>query len=70
MDEDYNNCTWQEFEGIIRSMINSDFKWIIKLDDNPMNRKVIIEIIKTAIELNLGKFPDKNVLIERVQDIS
>lgn len=67
MDEDYTNCTWQEFEELIRNTIHSDFKWIIKLEDNSMNRKIIIDIIREDIELNKGEFPDKNTFIKRMQ---
>lgn len=67
MDKDYKKCTWQEFEELIKNMICSDFKWIIKPTDCPMDRKVLIDIIKEDIEMNKGKFPDKNTFIERVK---
>lgn len=68
MDEKYLKCTWQEFEGKIRKLIRSDFKWCIHPEDTPINRKMVVNLIREDIELNHGEFPEKNALIERIID--
>ena len=52
---------------MIRKLIRSDFKWCIYPEDTPMNRKMVVNLIREDIELNHGEFPVKNALIERIQ---
>ena len=59
MDEKYLKCTWQEFEEVIRRLIRSDLKWCIKPEDTPMNRKMVVNLIREDIGLNHGEFPEK-----------
>jgi len=44
--EKIRDCTWEQFEEIIRKAIGSDFVWKIRPGDTEATRQVIMESIE------------------------
>ncbi|MCG6917992.1 MAG: hypothetical protein LJE89_10640 [Deltaproteobacteria bacterium] len=59
------DCSWKEFEELIKKAIGSDFLWKIRPRDTQVNRQTVMESIETMVGNNNGSFPDGgNIFIE------
>ena len=62
------DCSWKEFEELIKETIGSDFLWKIRPRDTQVNRQAVMESIKKMLGKNNGSFPDGgNIFIEPEQ---
>lgn len=50
------DCTWEQFEEIIRKAIDSDFAWKIRPGDTVANRQAIMESIERMLREHNGSF--------------
>ncbi len=59
------DCSWKEFEELIKDAIGSDFLWKIRPRDTQVNRQAVMESIERMVGKNNGSFPDVgNIFIE------
>jgi hypothetical protein len=59
------DCSWKEFEELIKEAIGSDFLWKIRPRDTHLNRQAVMESIERMAGNNNGSFPDGgNIFIE------
>jgi hypothetical protein len=59
------DCSWQEFEELIKEAIGSDFLWKIRPRDTRLNRQAVMESIERMVGNNNGSFPDRgDIFIE------
>ena len=59
------DCSWKEFEELIKEAIGSDFLWKIRPRDTQVNRQAVMESIEKMVGNNNGSFPDGgNIFIE------
>ena len=59
------DCSWDEFEELIKEAIGSDFLWKIRPRDTQVNRQAVMESIERIVGNNNGSFPDGgNIFIE------
>ncbi len=59
------DCSWKEFEELIKEAIGSDFLWKIRPRDTQVNRQAVMESIERMVGKNNGSFPDGgNIFIE------
>ena len=59
------DCSWKEFEELIRQAIGSDFLWKIRPRDTQVNRQTVMESVERMVGNNNGSFPDGgNIFIE------
>ena len=59
------DCSWTEFEELIKEAIGSDFLWKIRPRDTQVNRQTVMESIERMVGNNNGSFPDGgNIFIE------
>jgi hypothetical protein len=59
------DCSWKEFEELIKEAIGSDFLWKIRPRDTQLNRQAVMESIERMVGKNNGSFPDGgNIFIE------
>ncbi len=56
--EKIRDCTWEQFEEIIRKAIGSDFVWKIRPGDTEATRQVIMESIERMLREHNGSFPE------------
>ncbi|MBW1679743.1 MAG: hypothetical protein JRJ08_06335 [Deltaproteobacteria bacterium] len=56
--EKIRDCTWEQFEEIIRKAIDSDFVWKIRPGDTEANRQAIMESIERMVRKHNGSFPE------------
>ena len=56
--EKIRDCTWEQFEEIIRKAIGSDFVWKIRPGDTEATRQVIMESIERLLREHNGSFPE------------
>lgn len=52
------DCSWKEFEDLIKEAIGSDFLWKIRPRDTQMNRQAVMESIEKMAGINNGSFPE------------
>ncbi len=63
--ENIIDCSWEQFEEIIRKTIGPGFIWKIRPRDTEANRQAVIESIERALGEHSGSFPDAgNMFIE------
>ncbi len=63
--ENIIDCSWEQFEEIIRKAIGSSFIWKIRPRDTEANRQAVIESIERALGEHGDSFPDAgNIFIE------
>lgn len=53
------NCSWEQFEEIIREAIGSDFVWKIRPGDTGANRQAVMESIVRMLREHNGSFPEE-----------
>ncbi|MCP4665838.1 MAG: hypothetical protein GY849_05690 [Deltaproteobacteria bacterium] len=53
------DCSWEQFEEIIRKAIGSDFVWKIRPGDTEANRQAIMESIERMLGEHNGSFPEQ-----------
>jgi hypothetical protein len=59
------DCSWTEFEELIKEAIGSDFLWKIRPRDSQVNRQAVMESIEKMVGKNNGGFPEEgNIFIE------
>ena len=59
------DCSWKEFEELIKEAIGSDFLWKIRPRDTQVNRQTVMESIERMVGKNNGSFPERgNIFIE------
>jgi hypothetical protein len=59
------DCSWNEFEELIKEAIGSDFSWKIRPRDTQVNRQTVMESIEAMVGNNNGSFPvGGNIFIE------
>ena len=65
LKENILDCSWEEFEELIKEAIGSDFIWKIRPRDTEANRQAVIESIESMLGEHNGSFPDEgNMFIE------
>ena len=65
LKENILNCSWEQFEELIKEAIGSDFIWKIRPRDTEANRQAVIESIERMLGEHNGSFPDEgNMFIE------
>ena len=57
--ENILDCSWEQFEEIIRKAIGSDFIWKIRPRDTEANRQAIMESIDRMLGEHSGGFPEE-----------
>ena len=59
------DCSWKEFEELIKEEIGSDFLWTFRLRGTQSNRRAVMESIERMVAKNNGSSPDGgNIFIE------
>ena len=59
------DCSWKEFEELIKEAIGSDFIWKIRPRDTQLNRQAVMESVEKMVGSNNGSFPERgNIFIE------
>jgi hypothetical protein len=59
------DCSWKEFEELIKEAIGSDFLWKIRPRDTQVNRQTVMDSIERMVGNNNGSFPEGgNIFIE------
>jgi len=53
------DCSWEEFEEIIKKAIGSDFIWKIRPGDTEANRQAVMESIERMMGEHNGSFPEE-----------
>ncbi len=53
------DCSWEQFEEIIREAIGSDFVWKIRPGDTGANRQAVMESIVRMLREHSGSFPEE-----------
>ena len=65
LKENMLDCSWEEFEELIKKAIGSDFTWKIRPRDTEANRQAVVESIERMLGKHNGSFPDEgNMFIE------
>ena len=65
LNENILDCSWEQFEGLIKQAIVSDFIWKIRPRDTEANRQAVMESIERMLEEHNGSFPGEgNMFIE------
>jgi hypothetical protein len=57
--EKIRDCTWEQFEEIIRKAIDSDFAWKIRPGDTEANRQAVMESVERMLREHNGRFPEE-----------
>ena len=52
------DCSWKEFEELIKEAIGSDFLWKIRPRDTQVNRQTVMDSIERMVGNNNGSFPE------------
>lgn len=52
------DCSWEEFEEIIREAIGSGFIWKIRPGDTGANRQAVMESVERTSRAYNGSFPE------------
>jgi hypothetical protein len=59
------DCSWKEFEELIKEVIGSDFLWKIRPQDTQVNRQTVMESVERLVGNDNGSFPEGgNIFIE------
>jgi len=65
LKENVLDCSWEQFEELIKEAIGSDFIWKIRPRDTEANRQAVVESIERMLGEHNGDFPDeRNMFIE------
>jgi hypothetical protein len=65
LKENVLDCSWEQFEELIKKAIDSDFMWKIRPRDTEGNRQAVVESIERMLGEHNGSFPDEgNMFIE------
>ncbi len=65
LKENVLDCSWEQFEELIKKAIGSDFIWKIRPRDTEANRQAVVESIERTFGEHNGDFPDEgNMFIE------
>ena len=65
LKENVLDCSWEQFEELIKRAIGSDFIWKIRPRDTEANRQAVVESIERMLGEHNGDFPDEgNMFIE------
>jgi hypothetical protein len=65
LKENMLDCSWEQFEELVKKAIGSDFIWKIRPRDTEANRQAVMESIERMFGEHNGGFPDKgNMFIE------
>jgi hypothetical protein len=68
LEEKILDCSWEQFEDIIRKAIDSDFVWKIRPGDTRENRQAVMGSIEGILKKHNGSFPEKgDVFIEPIK---
>ena len=68
LTEKIRDCTWEQFEEIIRKAIDSDFIWNIRPGDTEANRQAIMESVERMLREHNGRSPEEgDMFIEPVK---
>jgi hypothetical protein len=59
------DCSWEEFEEMVRKVVGSGFTWKIRPRDTEGNRQAVMESVERLLRENNGTFPKEwNMFIE------
>ena len=65
LKENILDCSWDQFEELIKEAIGSNFIWKIRPRDTEANRQAVVESIERMLGEDNGSFPDEgNIFIE------
>jgi len=65
LKENVLDCSWEQFEELVKKAVGSDFIWKIRPRDTEANRQAVMEFIERMLEEHNGSFPDGgNTFIE------
>ncbi len=65
LKENVLDCSWEQFEELIKEAIGSDFIWKIRPRDTEANRQAVVESIERMLGEHNGGFSDEgNMFIE------
>ena len=65
LKENVLDCSWEQFEELIKRAIGSDFIWKIRPRDTEANRQAVMESVERTLGEHSGGFPGKgNTFIE------
>jgi len=53
------DCSWEQFEQIIRKAIGSDFVWKIRPGYTEANRQTVMESVERILGEHNGGFPEQ-----------
>jgi len=53
------DCSWEQFEEILREAIGSGFIWKIRPGDTRDNHQAVMESIERALRVHNGSFPEE-----------
>ena len=59
LTEKIRDCTWEQFEEIIRKAISSDFVWKIRPGDTETNRQAVMAPVERMLREHNGSFPEQ-----------
>ena len=65
LKENVLDCSWEQFEELIKEAIGSDFIWKIRPRDTEANRQAVVESIERMVGEHKTSFPARRDIAKR-----